>query len=158
MSVSTSPLIVGVGATTFGNHAGTSSSSLACAAAAEALADAGADAAEVEAAYVGNAMAGLIWGQESVRGQVALAPLGLQGAPIYNVENACASSSSALALAMDAVGAGAVEVTLVVGVEKLRHHDRDRVMRAFEGAVDVERLDESAGRSGAPRMARERSL
>jgi acetyl-CoA acetyltransferase len=64
-------------------------------AAREALADAGVEVAAIEAAYVGNAAAGLVTGQEMIRGQVVLRPLGIEGIPIFNVENACASAASA---------------------------------------------------------------
>ena len=50
----------------------------------------------LEAAYVGNAAAGVVTGQESIRGQVILRSMGLGRLPVVNVENACASSSTAL--------------------------------------------------------------
>ena len=41
-----------------------------------------------------------------IRGQVMLRPLGIEGIPIFNVENACASAASALHLGWQAVAAG----------------------------------------------------
>jgi acetyl-CoA acetyltransferase len=52
-------------------------------------------------------------------GQRIMGRLGLAGLPIVNVENACSSSSSAMAQAVLAVGSGAYDVVLVIGVEKL---------------------------------------
>ena len=61
---------------------------------AEAMADLFADVAidkkDIEAAWFSNAALGIYNGQHCIRGQVALAPLGIQGLPITNVENACA--------------------------------------------------------------------
>ncbi len=91
-------LIAGAGMTRFAkSHL--SLRELAARAVGSALEDAGLRAEQLEAAFVGNAVAGLITGQEMIRGQVMLRPLGIEGIPIFNVENACASSSSALHLA-----------------------------------------------------------
>ena len=47
--------------------------------------------------FVGNATAGILHGQEMIRGQSSLRNSGLLGTPIVNVENACASASTAFA-------------------------------------------------------------
>jgi acetyl-CoA acyltransferase len=54
------------------------------------------------------------------------------------VENACASSSSAFALAVMAVESGMAEVAVALGVEKLTHQDRARSISAIATAVDLE--------------------
>jgi acetyl-CoA acetyltransferase len=72
---------------------------------------------------------------------VALRHAGFRGVPIINVENACASSSSALHVACLAVEAGAVDVALALGVEKLTHPVKARSFTAIATAVD---LDENA--------------
>ena len=74
--------------------------------------------------FFANAVAGILTGQEMIRGQVALRHTGLLGVPMVNVENACASASSAFYLAVMAVASGPVEVALAVGSEKLTHEDR----------------------------------
>jgi acetyl-CoA acyltransferase len=117
---------------------------LAAGAVSEALGDAGVEVAEIEAAYVGNAAAGLVTGQEMIRGQVALRPLGIEGIPIFNVENACASAASALHLGWQAVSAGAHDVVLCLGAEKLTHEDKTVGMKAIGTAIDVERRAELA--------------
>ena len=43
--------------------------------------------------------------------------MGIDTIPMYNVENACASSSSAFNLAYTAVGAGVYDCALVVGLK-----------------------------------------
>ncbi len=104
-----------------------------------ALEDAGVTATEVQQVYVGNAAAGLLQGQEMIRGQVLLRDTGLLGRPIINVENACASSSSAFFLAVGAVLAGQADVALAVGVEQLIVPNKSRTFGALAAATDTER-------------------
>jgi acetyl-CoA acetyltransferase len=89
---------------------------------------------------VGNAVSGLMNGQESIRGQVVLRNTGLLGVPIVNVENACASSSTALHLAWQAVASGMHDRVLVVGYEKLYDEDRRKSFRAFNASMDLEEM------------------
>ncbi len=110
---------------------------LATEAVAAALADAGLSPAEVGQVFVGNAAAGLLLGQEMIRGQVFLRTSGLLGKPIINVENACASGSSALSLAVSAVRGGIVDIALAVGVEKMTVPDKARVFGALAAATDT---------------------
>jgi acetyl-CoA acetyltransferase len=121
-----------------------------------AIADAGIDQNDLEAAWVGNAAAGLVTGQECIRGQVVLRSIGLGRLPVINVENACASASTALHQAAAMVTAGLYDMVLALGVEKLYHPDKKKSFGAFSGAVDVEamqeilkRLQESARQGGA---------
>ena len=109
-----------------------------------ALTDSGVSVEEVEAAYVGNAVAGLVTGQEMIRGQVMLRPLGIEGIPIFNIENACASASSALNLGWQAVANGMHDVVLCLGAEKLSHDDKTIGMNAIGTAIDVEMRAELA--------------
>lgn len=78
-----------------------------------ALADAGIDYADVQQAY-----AGFVFG-DSCSGQTAMYSVGLTQIPIINVNNACASGSTALFLARQAVISGAVDVALAVGFEQM---------------------------------------
>ena len=132
--------IVGVGLTPFGRFRDRSLSQLAGQAITEALADAGMEPAEVQAAFVANSMASVTTGQVAVVGQAVLRPLGYSSIPVYNIDNACAASSSALDLAVQAVESGRAEVVLVVGVEKLFGPARSDSYRALNGAVDTEFL------------------
>jgi acetyl-CoA acetyltransferase len=75
-----------------------------------ALADAGIDYDTVEQAYAGSAYSSF--------GQRALYTVDLTGVPIMTVTNACASGSSALFLARQAIKAGC-DVSLAVGYEKM---------------------------------------
>jgi acetyl-CoA acetyltransferase len=103
-----------------------------------ALSQAGVEKSGIEAAVVGNAAAGLITGQECVRGQVILREMGFGDIPIINTENACASSSTAFHLAWLYVASGMCDTALALGVEKLYHEDKKRSYAAIGAAVDVE--------------------
>ncbi len=113
-----------------------------------AVQDAGLDIQEIHAAYVSNSVAGLITGQEAIRGQVMLRHTGLMGIPIVNVENACASASTAFHLAWMAVASGMYDCALALGVEKLSDPDKAKSLRAFNSAVDVSELAEIEKRLG----------
>jgi acetyl-CoA acetyltransferase len=122
---------------------------LACDAVAAALADAGIGPDAVGQVFCGNAAAGLLTGQEMIRGQVFLADSGLAGVPMINVENACASSSSAFSLAVTAVRAGMVDVVLAVGVEQMAVPDRARTFGALAAGTDTVRRPEMRAIVGA---------
>jgi acetyl-CoA acyltransferase len=138
-------VVLGVGMTRFGKYPERSLKELAREALQKALTDAGISLSQIEAAYVGNAMAGIITGQECIRGQVMLSGTGLEGIPIFNVENACASGSSAFHMAWMAVASGMYDVVLALGAEKMIHPERTRAFQALKGAVDVEELDKFPG-------------
>ena len=142
--------IVGVGAVPCGRYPEKTLADMSVRAVDAALSDAGLQAADVDAIVVGNALAGLMEGQECIRGQVILRGTPLEGKPIINVENACASGSSALHVASMGVASGQYQTILVVGVEKMTHQDRRRAFAALEGALD-------RGRQSQPTSA-ERSV
>lgn len=72
-----------------------------------------------------------------IRGQVALRAMGVGGIPVVNVENACASGSSAFTLAVNHLRAGAADIALAIGTEKMYSSDRDRMFSVFDSAWDV---------------------
>jgi acetyl-CoA acyltransferase len=145
--------MIGGGMTAFGKHSERNLKSLVEEAVNIALADAGVDKSEIQSAYVGNASQGVLQGQESIRGQVVLHAMGIGGMPIINVENACASSATALNGAMAMVALGEIDCALVVGMEKMYFDDRARVLPAFTGCMDVEVLEESMARMKASEEA-----
>jgi len=99
---------------------------------------------DIEAAWFSNTMWGLYSFQHSVRGQVALTASGVQGIPVTNVENACASASTALHGAWTAVKAGLYDCVLAIGVEKQYDEDRTKVMGSFMAGTDVEEMAQRA--------------
>ena len=144
--------IIGAGMTRFGKFLDRSLKELAGEAVRGALESAGIDKSRLQVAVVGNATAGLITGQEMIRGQVVLRELGIGGIPVINTENACASSSTAFHLGWLYVASGLYDVALVVGMEKLTHEDKRRSFQAIGAAVDVEWAQQAAARA---RQARE---
>ena len=138
-----SAYILGAAGTTCGRFPDATVGSLAIQALDGALDDAAVAADRVEAIFFANALSGLLTGQECVRGQVALRHSRYGGIPTVNVENACASGSTALHLACHAITAGAYETVAVVGAEKMSHPDSRRPLRALEGAADVDLLAEA---------------
>ena len=83
-------------------------------------------------------LAGLITGQEGIRGQVFLRDAGFEGIPIVNVESACTSGTIALREAAIAIASGLYDVVLVVGAGKLYLDDTARSIQAMSTNTDVE--------------------
>lgn len=130
--------IAGVSMTAFGKRLADSVKSLTAEAVTAALTDAGASAGDIQAAWFSNTRQPMLEGQNTVRGQIALRPLGLTGIPVVNVENACASGSTALLQAIHWLRAGAGDIALVVGAEKMVFPDRpEQVAAAFAGGTDI---------------------
>lgn len=105
--------IIGTGMIRFGKYPELPLGDIAFPAVLEALAEAGLYPGDVQAAWCGSALSGMLAGQR------ILARIGMSGIPVINVENACASSASALNAAIHAISAGEIDVALVVGAEKL---------------------------------------
>jgi acetyl-CoA C-acetyltransferase len=78
-----------------------------------ALKDAGIAYDKVQQAY-----AGYVYG-DSCSGQAALYRVGINGIPIVNVNNNCASGSTAFALAVQAVESGALDCALALGFDAM---------------------------------------
>jgi acetyl-CoA acyltransferase len=146
--------IIGIGMTKFAKSLDKTLGDLAAEAVQMALTDAGMEKEQIECVFSSNSVAGLITGQEAVRGQVALKGIGIAGIPIFNIDNACASGSSALHLARCYIEGGNADVVLVMGTEKMVHVDKAQTLRALESATDVSeiaQLRESLGAGGANR-------
>jgi len=102
--------------------------------------DSGLTRDDIEAAWFSNTGWGMYTFQHSIRGQVALTANGLDKIAITNVENACASGSTALHSAWTAIKAGLYDCTLAIGAEKLYDEDRNKVMKGFMAGTDVEEV------------------
>src|ERR1700760_3987741 len=135
--------VAGAGMTRFAKQPGRTLKDLTAEAVTAALKDAGQPVRDVQSCYFGNAVAG------SMTGQFLPRPLGLAGIPVFNVENACASASTAFHLAWQAVATGVHDAVLAVAAEKMTHPDKARSFAAIGGSVDVETVpaDPPAGRS-----------
>ncbi len=106
--------VVGVGLHPFGRHPDRSVEDLGREAGLRALQDAGLSYKDVEAGFLGRVTPAGIGVGQRVFGE-----LGLTGIPVTNVELACASSSRGVMHAAELIRAGAADVTMVIGVEKM---------------------------------------
>lgn len=133
--------VIGVGMTPFGRLLDLSIKQMTKIAVDGALADAGLGAGQLEAAYFGNCVQGHMEGQHMIRGPVALRAMGIGAIPIVSVENACASGSTALHLAVNYIQAGGCEVALAVGAEKIYSADRAKMFSAFDSGWDITQIE-----------------
>ena len=79
-----------------------------------ALTDAGVDYQVIDQVY-----AGFVYG-DSCCGQAAIYHVGLTGVPVINVNNNCATGSTALFLARQAIASGEAECVLALGFEQMQ--------------------------------------
>jgi acetyl-CoA acetyltransferase len=131
-------LVAGVGMHPFGRFPDSSLKDLARVAIVRALDDAGVGVKAIDAVYSANALAGVLQGQEQIRGQSVLRDVGIEGVPVVNVENACAGASTAFAQGVMAIRAGAARAVLALGFEKMFVGDTARSLDALESAADLE--------------------
>ncbi len=130
--------VIGAGMTRFGKYLDRNMKSLAEEAVTNALEHAGIEKTDLEAAWVGNAAQGIVTGQEGIRGQVVLRAMGIGAIPVMNVENACASASSAFYGSWMGIGCGMYDVSLALGMEKLFMEDKKKMFQTFWASTDVE--------------------
>ncbi len=135
--------IAGISMTVFGRHKERSLDDLAGEALNGALKDAGCARDDIGVAYYSGMTNGPLQGQHSIPGQVVLSKLGIDSVPIFNVENACASGSSAVHLALKSLRAGDCDIALAIGAEKMNIPDKAKAMDLFEAGWDVSRVDEN---------------
>jgi acetyl-CoA acyltransferase len=131
-------MVGGLGMVPFGKSPGRGIRDLAGTAVAEALGKI--PAADVDRLFFGNAVAGVVSDQEMIRAEVAFRESDLAGKPMLNVENACASGSSALQLGWEVVASGRAEVVVAVGAEQLSHEDKSRTFAALRSSTDIEEI------------------
>ncbi len=106
-------VVIGAGLVPFGKFPEKTLADIAWPAVKQAIEDAGVKKSEIEAAFCGTALGGMMAGQRILK------KLGITGLPIINIENACSSSSTAFREAWITVSAGIYDAVLVIGVEKL---------------------------------------
>ena len=138
--------VAGVGMTQFGRHTERSLHSLAGEALDAALRDAGAERSQIGQVFYSGVTQGPLQGQNAVPGQIVLSKIGLTGLPVWNIENACASGTSAFQLAVQTLRAGGCDIALALGAEKMNIEDKRRALALFEGGWDVLSADENAAR------------
>lgn len=129
--------VVGVGMTDFGVHEDKSHYDLAHWAVKDALGDAGAGKEAIDTVFYGTSTHGILEGQATISGEIAMRGMGIQRIPVHNVHNACATGSSAFNLAVTSVRAGESDIALAVGVDKMNVGDPALSMSVFESGYDV---------------------
>ncbi len=105
--------IIGVGTTRFTRQSERGQQDMAEEAVTEALADAGLAIGDIQAVFSSAAR------QRSGNGQRCMKDMGLNGTPIINVENACASGPTAAREAYAWIKAGLCDIALAFGTETL---------------------------------------
>lgn len=129
--------IVGIAMTVFGRHVQRSLDDLAREALQGALKDAACRVGDIGVAYYAGMTNGPLQGQIAIPGQVVFSKIGIEGIPVFNVENACASGSSAVNLAVQSLKAGVADVALALGAEKMNIPDKQKAFAIFEAGWDV---------------------
>ncbi|HTT83734.1 MAG TPA: acetyl-CoA acetyltransferase [Rhizomicrobium sp.] len=109
--------ILGMGCSKFGERWDLGAEELMVEAYVEALADAGVETSQIGAAWLSTAFDEVNVGKGGTPLSVALR---LPNIPVTHVENFCASGSEAFRGAVYAVAAGACDIALALGVEKLK--------------------------------------
>ncbi len=135
--------VAGVGMTVFGRHLERPLEDMAQEALNLALQDAGCARSDLGAAFYAGMTNGPLQGQIAIPGQVVLSKAGIEGIPIYNVENACASGSTGLHLAVQSLKSGACDIALALGVEKMNIADKAKAFGIFEAGWDISRAEEN---------------
>jgi acetyl-CoA C-acetyltransferase len=110
-------VIAGMGCTEFGERWDKGAEALMVEAFGEAIADAGISREQIGAAWLGCALDDVNIGNSALPLATALR---LQSIPVTRVENMCATGTEALRGAVYAVAAGACDIALALGVEKLK--------------------------------------
>ena len=107
--------VIGVGMTKFGRFPETSFEDLGREAITNAIKDADIKPKEIEFGYCGNVYGGMCMGQRLLK------EIGIADIEIINVDNACASGSTALRGVWYAIATGLYDIGIAVGIEKLTH-------------------------------------
>ncbi|TDU26928.1 acetyl-CoA C-acetyltransferase [Panacagrimonas perspica] len=129
-------VIRGVGSSHYGRFPDRRVESLAWEAILEAMQDAGAEAGEIEAVFVGS-----VFGPPGVATRT-LRGIGIGGVPVITIEAACASGTAAYHEACEAVALGRYSCVLVFGIEHLSS--------LFTRGAIVPEATDSEGRAGLP--------
>lgn len=108
--------IIGMGCTKFGELWDKSPDDLVLESCTEAVQDAGLDPKEIKAGWLGTVTTGN-------SGTTLARPMKLDYVPVTRVENVCCSGSEAVRGAAYAVAAGAYDIVLACGMEKLKDHN-----------------------------------
>ena len=132
--------VIGAHTIKFGKYLDKSIKDLAANTVTPCLKEANLDKKDIQALWFANSGWGYYKGQDCIRAQVALRPLGIEAIPMTNVENACAGGSTAFHHAWLGVASGLYDITMAVGAEKLNHPNKMNIFAGFLGGLDVENI------------------
>jgi acetyl-CoA acyltransferase len=132
--------VIGVHTIKFGKYLDKSIKDLAAQTVIPCLKEAGLEKKDIQALWFANSGWGYAKGQDSIRAQVALRPLGIEAIPMTNVENACAGGSTSFHHAWLGVASGLYDITMAIGAEKLHHPNKMAVFAGFLGGLDIENI------------------
>jgi len=114
--------VIGVGNSKFGNRSDVNIAELAFESVKPAFEEAGVVGKDIQFVAVGSVGAGA-WYEELLPAVVSAEYCGLTGAGLVRCEAACASGSAAFQSAYSAVASGQAEITMALGIEKMREVD-----------------------------------
>ncbi|PKL35937.1 MAG: thiolase [Spirochaetae bacterium HGW-Spirochaetae-1] len=133
--------VVAAHTTRFGKYLNKSIKDLTAETVVPCLKEANLDKEDIEALWFANSGWGYSTGQDCIRAQVSLRPLGIESIPMTNVENACAGGSTAFHHAWMGVASGLYDITMAVGAEKVYNPNQYKVFAGFLGGLDIENID-----------------
>ena len=125
--------ILGMGCSRFGERWDAGTPELLVEAFEEALADAGIERGQIEAAWFGSCMDAVNIGNSAIPASTALR---LDGIPFSRMENMCATGTEALRGAVYAVASGACDIALAIGAEKLKDTGYGGLPPPFKGTFN----------------------
>lgn len=142
--------ILGMGCSQFGERWDSDAGDLMAEAFDEALEDAGVERRQIEAAWYGCYADTVNVGSSAIPASTALR---LDSIPVSRMENLCATGTEALRGATYAVAAGAVDIALAIGTEKLKDTGYGGLPPAFKGNFNDMWLPASSAPSGFAQLA-----
>lgn len=142
--------IIGMGCSRFGERWDAGTHQLLAEAFEEALADAGIERKQIDAAWSGSCMDAVNVGNSAIPTSVALR---LDGIPVSRMENMCATGTEALRGAAYAVASGAVDFALAIGAEKLKDTGYGGLPPPFKGTLNDMWLPMGSAPAGFAQLA-----
>ncbi|HMM77168.1 MAG TPA: acetyl-CoA acetyltransferase [Gammaproteobacteria bacterium] len=142
--------VIGMGCTKFGERWEAGTEHLLVEAFREALADAGIERRQIGAAWYGSCMDSVNVGNSAIPAATALR---LEGIPVTRVENMCASGTEALRGAAYAVAAGATDIALAIGAEKLKDTGYGGLPVPFKGTLNSAWMPMGSAPAGFAQLA-----
>jgi acetyl-CoA C-acetyltransferase len=142
--------ILGMGCSKFGERWDAGAQDLMAEAFDEALADAGIERKQIEAAWLGSCLDAINIGNSAIPASTALR---LNGIPFSRMENMCATGTEALRGATYAVASGAVDIALAIGAEKLKDTGYGGLPPSFKGTFNDMWLPMASAPAGFAQLA-----